>query len=88
MVKQVGHRIIGIVKSVRGECACGHKEGDRFELSNYSSGDLCGAFYHDIYPYIIMLQFGGQFPASWGGDILRFCCLDKKKAVTIELRRG
>lgn len=92
MAEQVGYKVIGTIKKVRGECTFGHKVGDRLELSGYSSGGLCGFFYHDIYPYIIMLQFGGKFPKEWGpegweGDVLTFDCMDIANAVRIELRR-
>lgn len=86
--ERVGFRVVGTVKEARGFCSCGHKVGDRFELSGYSSGGLCGFFYHDIFPYIIMLQFGGGFPPEWGDpDVLELDCLDRTNTVTLELRR-
>ena len=92
MAEQVGYKVVGTIKKVRGECEFGHKVGDRIELSGSSAGGLCGFFYHDIYPYIIMLQFGGKFPKEWGpegweGDVLVFDCMDIANAVRIELRR-
>ncbi len=85
---RVGHRVVGTVKAVKGFCSCGHKVGDRFELSGYSSGGLCGFFYHDAFPYIIMLQFGGGFPQEWGNpEVVELDCLDKANTVTLELRR-
>ena len=88
MAEQEGYKVIGTIKKVKGECSWGHKVGDSFELSGYSSGGLCGFFYHDIYPYIIMLQFGGGFPEEWGDpDVLTLDCMDIANAVRIELRR-
>jgi len=91
MAEQVGYKVGGTIKKVRGECEFGHKVGDRIELSGSSAGGLCGFFYHDIYPYIypyiIMLQFGGKFPDEWGGEVLEFDCMDVANAVRIELRR-
>ncbi len=88
MAKQVGYRVIGTIKGVKGECSFGHKVGDKFELSGHSVDGLCGFFYHDIYPYIIMLQFGGGFPAEWGDpDKVKLECNDRTNAVTIELSR-
>jgi uncharacterized repeat protein (TIGR04076 family) len=64
-----------------------HKAGDRIELSSYSSGGLCGFLYHDIFPYVIMLQFGGGFPADWSDpDVIHMECMDKFNLV-IELKR-
>jgi uncharacterized repeat protein (TIGR04076 family) len=88
MAEQVGNRVLGTVKAVKGICSAGHKAGDQIELSGYSSGGLCGFLYHDIFPYIVMLQFGGWFPPDWGDpDVVELDCLDKWNTVTIELRR-
>jgi len=86
MAEQLGHKIIGTIKSVKGQCSAGHKVGDRIELSGHDTGGLCGFFYHDIFPTIIMLQFGGQYP--WGDpDKVELECMDRHNAVTIELQR-
>lgn len=89
MAEQVGNRVLDTVKAVKWMCSAGHhKVGDQIELSGYSSGGLCGFLYHDIFPYIIMLQFGGGFPPDWGDpDVIELDCLDKWNTVTIELRR-
>lgn len=83
-----GYRVVGTIKRAKGSCTIGHKVGDQFELSAYSSGGLCGYFYHDIFHFIVMLQYGGGFPPEWGDpDVLQFECIDKPNALTIELRR-
>ena len=89
MAEQLGYRVVGTIKAVKGACSAGHRVGDKFELSGHSSGGLCGFFYHDIFPYIITLQFGGEFPPDWGEpDVdIELDCLDKYNLVTIELRR-
>jgi uncharacterized repeat protein (TIGR04076 family) len=85
---QVGFRVVGTVKAAKGSCSAGHKVGDRFELSGYSSGGLCGFFYHDIFPYLIMLQFGGGFPPEWGNpETVTLDCPDRTNTVTLELVR-
>ena len=86
---KVGYRVVGTIKDVKGKCNAGHKVGDEIELSGHSAGGLCGFFYHDLFPYIIMLQFGGGFPKQWGGypDVLNMECMDKFNLVKIELRR-
>ena len=87
--KRIGHRVVGTIKKVKGVCSAGHKVGDRIELSGHSSGGLCGFFYHDMFPYIVMLQFGGGFPAEYGNpDIVELECVDKVNAVKIQLRRA
>ena len=88
MAEQLGYRLVGTIKAVKGACYIGHKVGEKFELSGHQSGGLCGFLYHDIFPYIIMLQFGGGFPPEWGDtDVIALDCLDKNNLVTIELRR-
>ena len=88
----IKYKVIGTIKRVKGVCPIGHKVGEIFEVSSYSSGGLCGFFYHDIYPYIVMLQFGGSLPKEWGpegwkGDVITLDCMDIVNAVRIELRR-
>ena len=86
---KIGYRIVGTIKEVKGHCNAGHNVGDKIELSGHSSGGLCGFFYHDIFPYIMMLQFGGGFPAEWveDPDVVELECMDRVNAVKIELRR-
>lgn len=85
---QIGSRILGTVKAVKGECHWGHKVGDQFELGAHNTAGLCGFFYHDIFPYIVMLQFGGGFPAEWGDpNVVSLECMDRANAVRIELAR-
>ena len=45
-------------------------------------------FYRDIFPYILMPQFGGSFQ-KWGGDadIVELECIDNTNTVKKELRR-
>jgi len=43
--------------------------------------------YHDIFPYIIMLQCGGGWPIDWGNPDLELECMDRVNAVKIELKR-
>jgi uncharacterized repeat protein (TIGR04076 family) len=87
-VKGIGYRVTGTIKAVKGTCSAGHKAGDVIELSGHNTGGVCGFLYHDIFPYVVMLQFGGGFPVEWGNpDVVELDCMDKMNAVTIELRR-
>ena len=88
MAEQMGHRIVGTITSIKGQCSAGHKVGDKLELSAPSTAGLCGLFYHDICPYIIMLQFGGGFPLEGEvPNVIELECMDRANAVRIELRR-
>ncbi|MFH0846815.1 MAG: TIGR04076 family protein [Chloroflexota bacterium] len=84
---KVGFRVIGTIKSTRGTCMMGHKVGEVIELDAHDANGLCGFFFYQLFPYILMLQFGGKFPDAWGGEVLEFDCIDKENAVTIQLRR-
>ncbi len=85
---RVGYHVVGTIKEVKGSCCAGHKKGDQLELSGHHAGGLCGFLYHQAFPYIIMLQFGGGFPSEWGNpDVVELDCIDKKNAVTVELKR-
>jgi uncharacterized repeat protein (TIGR04076 family) len=85
---RIGHSVVGAIKGVRGSCSAGHEAGDEIRLSAHDTGGLCGFLYHQAFPYILMLQFGGGFPSEWGNhDILELDCMDKMNAVTLELRR-
>ncbi len=86
MVEQIGYRVVGTVTAVKGNCSWGHKVSDKIELSAHNTGGLCGFFYHDIFPKIMMLQFGGSYP--WGEeDVMEVECSDRVNAVRMELRR-
>ena len=86
---KIGYRIVGTIKEVKGNCNAGHKVGDTMELSGHNTGGMCGFFYHDIFPYILMLQFGGSFPENWTQypDVVELECMDRWNAVKRELKR-
>ena len=85
-----GYRVVATITGLEGEeCPAGHKVGDTMELSGHNTGGMCGFFYHDIFPYILMLQFGGSFPENWtqNPDVVELECMDRWNAVKIELKR-
>ena len=86
--QQLGYRVVGTIVEVKGNCSWGHKVGDKLEISGHNTAGLCGFFYHDVYPYLIMLQFGGGFPKEWGDpEVVTLECMDRANAVKMELRR-
>lgn len=75
------------VISVKGNCSAGHKVGDVLKLGCWDTGGLCGFFYHDIFPNVSVMQFGGKYP--WGPtDELTLECPDRHNAVTIRMKKG
>ena len=81
------YKIIGTIKEVKGYCSAKHKVGDTFEINSHNTAGLCGFFYHDIFPTLLTLQFGGTFPWSQDPDVVQLECPDRMNAVTIELKR-
>ena len=74
------------ILSVKGECSAGHKAGDRLQLGCWDPGGLCGFFYHDIFPGLSLLQFGGNYPWNKGNE-MTFECPDRANAVTMLVRK-
>ncbi|MBM3120016.1 MAG: TIGR04076 family protein [Chloroflexi bacterium] len=88
MTEKADFRVIGTIKSVRGTCSAGHKVGDQLEVSCMNSGSLCGFFYHDIFPYLFILEYGSGFPPGFGEypDMMDMRCPDNSKVI-MEIRR-
>ncbi|MFC2068178.1 TIGR04076 family protein [Chloroflexota bacterium] len=83
-----GHKVRATVISVNGSCSWGHEANDTFSINCQETAGLCGLFYHDIFPYITMFQFGGGLPNEWGGpDVVNVACMDRTNLVKLELRR-
>ena len=74
------------VIAVKGECEAGHVKGQKITLSCWDASELCGYFYHDIFPSLQTLQFGGTIPWSPDG-VLTLECPDRHNAVTIRLAK-
>ena len=82
----VGYRIVATVIAVGGHCGAGHQEGDTFEISCHNPAGLCGFFYHDIFPTLQTLQFGGSMP-WWRGESVIVGCPDTANQVKLKLER-
>lgn len=83
---QIGNRVLCTIVGIKGRCGWGHKVGDSFEVSGHDTAGMCGFFFHDIFPQVTMLQFGGNYP--WGDkDVVRVECMDRTNCVQAELRR-
>jgi len=82
----IGYKVMAKVISVKGECNAGHNIGESFEISCHNPGQLCGFFYHNIFPSLQTFQFGGNMP-WWQGDEIQLQCPDSYNLVTIKLER-
>jgi uncharacterized repeat protein (TIGR04076 family) len=83
---KIGYKIIGTITDVKGNCNAGHYVGETFEISYHNPAGLCGLFYHDIFPDLSTLQFGGNMP-WWEGDTIEVHCPDLDNLVTMRLKR-
>ena len=73
------------VIDTKGECEAGHKKGQVYTVSCWDAGGLCGYFYHDIFPTLQTLQFGGVIPWAPEGEI-NLECPDRFNAVTVKIK--
>ena len=74
------------VVSIKGECGAGHKVGDTLSLGCWDTGGLCGFFYHDIFPNLLVMQFGGSIP-WFEQDEMTMECPDRYNVVTLKIKR-
>jgi uncharacterized repeat protein (TIGR04076 family) len=49
-----GYKVIGTITSVKGHCNAEHKVGNKFEINTHNVADLCGWFYYNIFPNVVM----------------------------------
>ncbi len=81
-----GNRVVATVTGLKGSCSAGHGVGERFEISCHNTGGLCGIFYHDLFPALSVLQFGGKYP--WGDpDVVELECPDRENVLALRLER-
>ncbi len=85
---KLGSSVVARITNVKGKCSIGMKPGDEFDLSIHKCGNFCGYFYHNIFGWINLLQFGGSFPLSESPDKIVCECSNSKEKVTIKLIRS
>ena len=85
--RRIGHKITGEIVGIKGSCGWGHKVGDSFEVSCHNTAGVCGFLYHEMFPDLQMLQFGGTWP--WGADanVKEVECPDRHNIVSLRLTR-
>ena len=79
-------KFIATVTGLKGDCHAHHQLGQTFELNCYASGGLCGFFYHDIFPYLNSMQFGGKYP-WWEKDLIEVECPDRYNTVSLRIEK-
>jgi uncharacterized repeat protein (TIGR04076 family) len=82
----IGNKVIATVTGLKGKCNAGHFVGEQLEISCHNTKGLCGFLYHDMFPKLSVMQFGGKYP--WGDpDVLEIECPDRHNLLTIRLER-
>ena len=84
----MAYEVKGIIISKKGRCVANHKVGEEFDFSGLRCPDMCGSFYHNIFPTIMALKFGADIDWLKDKNVARAVCPDMKNPVVIELRRG
>ena len=84
----IGHKVMAKVLEMENPCTINMQQGDEFELSTHKCGEFCGLFYHNIQPFVVMMQTGGEFPGVPDPEVMPgFVCPNPANKVKVELRR-
>jgi uncharacterized repeat protein (TIGR04076 family) len=84
----IGNKVKAKVLGMEKPCTINMQKGDEFELSIHKCGEFCGLFYHNIQPFVVMMQTGGDFPGLPDPDVMPMIqCPNGQNKVKIELKR-
>lgn len=81
-VELLEHGIAIEVTRAGGGCACGYREGDRFEMNIKGKGELCPAAFYSLFPFYLTAAPGE------GGVDLRIPCSDYRTNIVFSLGGG
>lgn len=87
------YKLISKIIDIKGDCAAGHKLSDEIELTLFNGKNLnvgiklCPFFLHDLFPYLCVMQFGGQFPWEENPNVFAARCPDIENTVKIRVER-
>ncbi len=79
--------VIAKVISKQGTCVAQHKVGDEFVIGEQTPPNLCSWAFYSLFPFALVLQFGGAFPWERDRDKATVACPDPTNPVVFELRR-
>ena len=69
-----------------GNCPVKHQIGEKFEYPD-DRGKICAAAFHSIYPYIRIMESGGEFPWFDKPNAHSAYCPDYKRPVVFKVSR-
>ena len=70
------YKITLTITHVGGKCGAGCAVGGKYELSPIKTNNLCGSFYHQIYPTICVFNSGGELFFLKDKDKIELRCPD------------
>jgi uncharacterized repeat protein (TIGR04076 family) len=74
------------VVSVLKSCSAGHEVGDKFLINTHKTGGICGYCYHDLFPTLMNMCYGGQIP--WmDNQEFKYECPDRYNLVTFKVTK-
>ena len=74
------------VESIERSCSAGHKVGDFFEINTHETGGICGYCYHDLFPTLMCICFGGKIPWQ-DSEEFTYKCPDSYNLVTFKVKK-
>jgi len=81
------YEIAAKVVSQKGTCAAEHKVGEEWVIGGKTPQGICIGAFDSLYPYVLVLRFGGTFPWETDPDVTTVVCPDPENPVVFELRR-
>ena len=87
MTEMEFYEVVAKVISQEGTCSLEHKVGDEFHIAERTHADMCPWAFYALFPFISVLQFGGEFPWEEDRDKTTVACPDPANPVVFELRR-
>jgi len=81
------YAVIARVLSQKGTCAAGHKAGDEFIVGGKTKAGMCSFAFTGVFPFALVLMFGGSFPWEKDKDKTTVACPDPGNPIIFELRR-
>ena len=69
------------ITNVGGICPYGIRTGDKYNISPLKTDNLCGIFYHSIYPTLTTFYFGGEMSFLIEKDKMEVRCPDFRNEV-------
>jgi uncharacterized repeat protein (TIGR04076 family) len=87
------YKVKGKIVDVTSKCEAGHELGEEIDLTIYGDRGvnkgvkLCPYFLDAIFPYLCVMQFGGNLPWERDSNSVVFACPDFETGIKIKIER-